>query len=333
MTIRIHTARLIELIGELRHTTHPDPESGSLHGILLHTATGYHIPGEPGSGDILVGTSSMHTAAGHTYAPAFGQMSRPMLLPLDRALHVVTWFKAEAKENPDHTVEIGYDGKIITVKTMGDPKLFGDDGDDAVEFKGLDVDKYPRGIWDALKWDTKPARDAGALLARSDVPAAALEPFVKVAGKRVIELYRYHQQRPILVGIGEKYRGVIMPGRWDNMDKPSVGASPYGEVYDPGLPPITTPQVDPDSELEVAAELVIMNGMASPNMVRSRMRIRPGEAETLLDQLEILGVLSEKKNDVRARDVLVTREQLGEVLVKIRAHQPEQLTVESAPGG
>lgn len=324
MTIRIHTARLLELIGDLRHTTHPDPDMGAINGILFHTARGYHVPGEPGLGDILVGTSSMHVAAGHTYAPSFGQLTRPMLWPLDRALHVAGWFKAEAKDNPDHLVEIGYDGKIVQVKGGGDPALFGEDGDDGVEFKGLDVDKYPRGIWDVLRWDTPPAKGDGKLVARSDIPAAALEPFVKVAGKRVIEIYRYHQKRPTLIGIGEKYRGAIMPGRWDNMDKnPGLGASPYGEVYDPELPPITQAQADPESPLEMAAEKVLTNQIATTNLVSRSLRVKPAVAETLLVQLEVLGVVSSAGQNGR-RDVLAPKTSLGTVLEKIRAQQPQQ---------
>lgn len=328
MTIRIHTARLLELLGELRHTTHPDPDMGAVHGILLHTTRGHHVPGEPGVGDILAGTSSMHYAVGHTHVPAFGQMTGPMLWPLDRALHVMSWFKTEAKDNPDHTVEIGYDGKIITVRAGGDPTLFGNDGDDQLEFRGLDVAKYPRGLWRVLQWDDPPTDETTVLQARSDIKPALLDPFVKVAGKRTIELYRYHQARPILVGIGEKYRGAIMPGRWDDMnDNPSLGASPYGEVYDPKLPVITEPQPDPESSLELAAEKVLTTQIATVGMLARALKVNPKAAETLLDELEVLGVVSADTG--RGRDVLATKAQLGAILEKIRANQPQQPTLDS----
>lgn len=332
MTIRIHTARLLELIGDLKHTTHPDPEAGAVHGILLHTARGYHVPGEPGLGDILVGTSSMYTAVGHTYVACSGQMTVPMLWPLDRAAHVASWFRAQSKDD-GHTVEIGYDGKMITVKSGGDPTLFDDeDGDDQVEFRGLDVDKFPRGLWHVLEWDTKPGKDDGVPQARSDIPAAALDPFVKVAGKRTIEMYRYGPKRPILIGIGDRYRGALMPARWDDMDKnPDLGATPFGDVHDPELPEITQPQINPDSLLEMAADKILYTQIATSGALVRALKIKTGAAETLLDQLELLGVISEQHGD-RGRDVLARKSDLGSVLDKIRAQQPQQPTLDDQKG-
>lgn len=332
MTIRIHTARLLELIADLTPTTHPDTDAGSLNGILLHSGRGYHVPGEPGLGDILVGTSTTGRFIGHTYAAAFGRMTQPMLWPADRAKHVASWFKTLAKDNADHTVELGYDGKTVQVKSIGDPMLFDHDGEDAVEFAGLDVDKFPRGLWDVLRWDTvSELAEDGPMQARSDLPAAALEAFAKVAGKRPVEIYRFHPRRPILIGIGDRYRGAIYSERWEHMDKLQLGRSPFGEVHDPELPEITRPQVDPESLLELAAEKVVSVQLANTGMLVRSLRIKTRAAETLLDQLEMLGVISEDHGG-RGRDVLAQKNALGAILDKIRAQQPQQpILDEQAP--
>lgn len=52
--IRVETAKLVQLLGDLAHTS---GEYGATAGILVHTARGYRGD-EPGQMDLLVGTST-----------------------------------------------------------------------------------------------------------------------------------------------------------------------------------------------------------------------------------------------------------------------------------
>jgi hypothetical protein len=331
VTIRIETLHLVDLIGDLRHTAHPDVDAGAINGILLHTARGYHIPGEPGLGDILVGTSTLRYAAGHTYAPCYGQMTQPMLWPLEDAVKCVGWFKPYAKDNKSHTLEIGFDSVTGVVHVQGERDLF--DTGPKIEFTVRDIDQWPRAVWDVLATVPDWERQDTPSLPRTDIAAALLTPFTKVAQAHggIVEVYRWHQNRTVHIGIGDRYRGFITPVGWGDDRTPQAGDEPQGEVYPATLPPVKDTKIDKNSLLEQAADLVIRMQLVSPAAVARTLHVTPVKVAVLFDQLEVLGVLS--PDGTHGRDVLVGKEQLAEVIEKIRAQgqtEPDQPALDDA---
>lgn len=238
--IRIATGALCTLLGDLTPLAAPEDGGGALAGVLLHTDRGHPYPSEPGKSDLLIGTAASKHAAGHTFIECEGQMT-PMLWPTSWATAVVQVFKPMVKANKDHQVEISRAGEHVTVQE--DPNLF-DDGM-KLEFKTGDLDHYPRSIWKLLDEHpsgNRPARNGKRPeKPRLDLSPGALLPFLKIAQRRgtTINLFKYHQERLVLLEIGARYRGYLVPVRYET-DKTSVGQAafePDGEIYYPDLPP------------------------------------------------------------------------------------------------
>lgn len=228
--IRIPTGDLIALITDLAGTVGSKEQGPATASILLHTDRGYGIPTEPGKNDLLVGTSTNRVAIGHTYVTCYGQEAEPMLWPIDDALGVVAYFKPRARDNKDHAVQITREGEHVIVQEDGD--LFDDGGQ--VTFTVADLMQYPRGMWELL---TSIPIATKRFRARLDMHTGSWAPFMAVAKRRnsVIETYRYTETGPILIAIGEKYRGAVTPGRW-NYDDKNAGLMPAGDVYPADLP-------------------------------------------------------------------------------------------------
>jgi hypothetical protein len=226
--IRIDTKEFVNLLGDLIHTA--DHHSNDAAGVLLHTSRGYPDPAEPGESDLLVGTSTNGRAIGHTWCAAFGQLP-PMLWRLGDVRAVITVFKVLAKGKKDHTVDIRRDGDEITVAE--DPQLF---GETSVTFAAGSLEKYPRQLWRVLDGTYVSTLDTDAM-PRTDLDTASLAAFARVARRHgaTIRTYRYHQRRPILVEIGNRYRGAIVPFRWDEQST-AEGHQPDGDLYAPVLP-------------------------------------------------------------------------------------------------
>jgi hypothetical protein len=141
------------------------------------------------------------------------------------------------KANKDHQVQITHAGDHVTVQE--DPNLF-DDGM-RLEFKTGDLDHYPRSIWKllaerppTLRSDKRPEKP------RLDISPAVLAPFLKIAQRRgtTVNLFKYHQERLVLLEIGTRFRGYLVPS-WYETDKTSVGDAahePDGEIFFPDLP-------------------------------------------------------------------------------------------------
>lgn len=230
--IRIDTKLLVALLGDLLLTT-PDMDGLPYSGVLLHSDRGYPDPSEPGESDILVGTSSTGSQVGHTWCAAYGQLP-PMLWRADDVRAVITVFNAFAKRDKEHAVDIRRDGDEITVAE--DPKLF---GETTLSFTALPLDDYPRDLWrvmDGTYWKSELDTD---VMPRTDIGPAALTALGKISKRHTgapVELYRFHQRRPVLVRIGDVYRGAVMPQRWDTNGKTEEGAAPDGDLYAPVLP-------------------------------------------------------------------------------------------------
>jgi hypothetical protein len=242
MSVQIRTQHLLTLLGDLVHTASNDDYAGAAKGVLLHTDRGY-LGDEPGMVSLLIGSSTNGRAAAQAYVPCDGTFREPMLWQLDDIRTIVTVLKPKIKDNKDHMVTIARDLSTCTVQEPSD--LFGDGN--SFTFHLGDLDKYPRYVWGLLDYEEPeelPQDGKGGFIpvaARTDVTAGMLSPFVAVAKSRTaeIQLYRSHQDRPIMVQIGDNYRGVILPVRWTR-DEPNVaraGAAPDSVVYDPGLPP------------------------------------------------------------------------------------------------
>lgn len=236
--IKVKTKTLIELLTDLEHTAEANAVLwGAMAGVLLHTARGYPDPTEPGEADILVGTSTTSVHTGHTWVQAYGQ-TPPMLWPIDDVRAVLSVFKPLAKKTKEHSVDIRCEAGEITVAE--DPTLF---GETSLKFHAGDLTKWPRDRFKVLgtRFEFRIgeiAEELGSVAARTDLDHSVLDAFRKVAKRRgaPIQLYRWHQGKPILVQIGATYRGVLMPGRRWIEDDPRAGDMPDTELYVPELP-------------------------------------------------------------------------------------------------
>lgn len=233
--IRVETHQLIKLLGDLAHTT--SAGHGAIGCILLHTARG-PLEDEPGDTDLLVGTATDGVCTGHTYVDSYGQLPGPMLWPLADVKALLAAYKPKAaatKSKPKkHTVLIKREGSEIIV--CEDPNLFSDGL--TVRFTEGPISEYPRGLWDILERTPTVTIDHGDEQPRTDFHESALKPFLAVAKSRKapLELYRYHQRARLLVQIGQRYRGCVVPARkWLDTD-PRGGAGPDSDVYAPELP-------------------------------------------------------------------------------------------------
>lgn len=238
--IRVETAKLVQLLGDLAHTS---GEYGATAGILVHTARGYRGD-EPGQMDLLVGTSTNGWSVGHSYVASAGQEPAPMLWPIADARAVIASYKPRLKDNKDHAVEIRRDGNEIVVSE--DPNLFGDGL--TLRFTEGDLGKYPRNVFAALSdVHLRPGDDFEVARPRTDFTAAQLAPFVAVAKAHSapVELYRYHQKMPALVQIGWQYRGLLATTHYP--DDSDAAAVPSADVYACALPEPEEDQADDDN--------------------------------------------------------------------------------------
>lgn len=227
--IHVQTKHLVGLLTDLIHTSAPDDLHSS--GVLLHSARGYADATEPGQTDLLVGTSTNGFQCGHTWTAAAGQLPA-MLWRLDDAHGVISTFKKKARGHPEHAVDIRRDADHITVAE--DPQLF---GETSMTFTALPLDDYPRDLWKAMDGQQRVELDTDEA-PRTDLSATQLATLAKIARRHgaPIQLYRYHQRRYLLVQIGDCYRGVVAPHRWDADAPVSVGDAPGGDLYPPVLP-------------------------------------------------------------------------------------------------
>ena len=311
--------------------------------------------------DLLVGTSTDRLVIGHTNAPCYGQLSRATLWRIDDVRAVIATFKPKLKGNKDHHVSIELVDDKITVA----------EEDDLIEegfrltFTEAPLSDYPRNLWSAIsdvRIDpevTNPVTGKVLLVRdRTDLAATRLAPFVRVASVvgAPVELYRVHQNLTILVQIGHRYRGALVPSRWDDGTDSTAGDAPSVDVYPPVLPdpperpaPLPGclmggmerneddleqqdeviagfPDVEPDPTMLLeAVELVINSRMASNSMLQRKLRITFARAERLLTQMEERRLVGPRVG-TKARDVLVTPEQLPEVLEAIRGPVPANAT-------
>ncbi|TCO64923.1 hypothetical protein [Actinocrispum wychmicini] len=235
MALRIETKYLVELLGTLAYT------AGS--GILLHTTRGYPDGGEPGTSDLLVGTSTTGRAVGHTFVVAYGLLPQAALWPIEDVGAVLASFRPRLKDNKDHALEVELADGLVVVRE--DPDLFGNGL--KLEFAAGDLQDYPREIWSLLTDEHLHPRvetPESVLVPRSprtDYTPADLAPFVAIAKhiKCELQLFNYHQRLPTLVQIGHKFRGLIRPVVWPDDRSPTLGEGPASDVYPATLPPRT----------------------------------------------------------------------------------------------
>jgi hypothetical protein len=82
------------------------------------------------------------------------------------------------------------------------------------------------------------------------------------------------------------------------------------------------PALTSDPELLAhAAELIVTSQFGSTSMLQRKLRVRFAEALALMDDLHTLGALGPATGDGRARDVLVTPDELPDLLTRIRGRQ------------
>lgn len=362
-SINVRTSDLVHLLAQLIHTSSKQLSEGPTAAILLHTVRGERGE-EPGTIDLLVGTSTDRTVIGHTNTYAHGQLHRATLWHIDDARAVVASFRPKLKNDKDHHVAIQLEGDKVTVAAEDDLLEEGF----RLTFAEASISDYPRYLWrrirdisiapEVLDPTTKrpiPVSD------RTDVGPGRLAPFVKVAGLigSPIELYRSHQNLPILVQIGHQYRGALMPVVWDDGLDRAAGEAPSAEVYAPDLPPVPPKQAEDNEAVSVlraghgvilgavkdiegheplpefpdldrdpslllaAAELVVTTQFASASMIQRKLRIGFARASSLLEQLEERGLVGPRVG-TKTREMLVRPEDLPAILDGIRG--PEAAT-------
>ena len=96
------------------------------------------------------------------------------------------------------------------------------------------------------------------------------------------------------------------------------GGIPAGGIPDGGQPPRPAPGGDP-ALLAMAAELVITTQFGSVSMLHRKLRVPFAEAEGLMGELETLMIVGPAAGDSRTRNVLVSPDDLNEVLQPLRA--------------
>lgn len=268
MSVTATTKELVGLLQALVHTAADDPEMGSVAGILLHTARGYASL-EPGQSTLLVGTSTDTTVVGHTWVLASGQVP-PMLWPIGEVSAALGVLRQMSRGEPDHQVEITVEGDKVTLHAGED--LFGPGA--SYTFDLGDAGKFPASLWRLISdvhlrpavvdHETKKTVPAGV---RTRIPPSRLAPFLAVAKarKEPVELFRYHPRLPVLVAIGDNYRGALIPERAD--DDLLAPDAPGMEVYPAVLP---KPKPDkPDAPVTSTVDLRhatgVLTGSADPD--------------------------------------------------------------------
>ena len=243
--MRISTSKLLALLTDLTATASTDQDLPALNAVLLHTTRG-HYGAEPGLVELLAGASTDRRVAGHAYTCCSGQWTGPSLWRLRDVQNVITVFKAaRGKDKEDlHAVEIHRSGGEIEIRE--DPNLI-DDGVH-LSFGEMDPGDFPaRSLYSRildvplLTSRELVDRETGTrsteyAVTATDLAVHALAPFIKVAKRRggQMRVYRSHQNLPLLVQIGQTYRGTLMPVRIDreyagDLDEPDVA------IYAPDL--------------------------------------------------------------------------------------------------
>ncbi len=223
MTIRIATRQLLGLLVDLARTADRGAEAGPLGAVLLSSGRGHYGP-EPGRVELLGGMSTDRRVMGYAHVPCTGQLPRPVLLGLRDLRAVVSVFKAAAGRDPDeqHAVEISTagEGETVDITVREDPSLL-DDGV-SLTFGSVDLAGFPARtlvrVTSGASWPEPDRRgrvtverDGRQVAAtdRVDVLPAALSPFVAVGKRRgePLQVYTRHQLVPVLVQVGDAYRG------------------------------------------------------------------------------------------------------------------------------
>jgi hypothetical protein len=239
-TIRCKTGVLVGMLTDLLCTapSKPDDTDAVLFTVVMFTERG-HLGAEPGRVDLLVGASTDSYVAGHAHMPCIGQWhGGPMLWSVPDTVAALAVLKALGGRAEEHEVELTRDHRGVTIAE--DPDLF--DEATALTIRVSSPDDYPLvGLFATLAYDppAQVVRDGAVIqaLPRTDWATARLAPFLKIAGRRrqLLSVYRWHQDTPVLVQVGDRYRGAARPMSYE----PSAadGHRPSAEIYPPPLPP------------------------------------------------------------------------------------------------
>lgn len=240
--VRVQTGWFVSMLTDLVCTAASDPDEGALAGVLLHSARG-SIGLEPGRTSVLVGTSMDGRCVGHTYMHAQGALP-PMLWGIDDVRAVIATCAPWCRGDKTHAIRIRREGDQITVQEDRQPALFGGEVDArSISFPLRDVTEYPDGVFGLLANASRRGTPLGedkrpaAVVARTDIPPAALTAFVKIAARRkeLLRQYRWHQWLPIVVEIGDTFIGAIFATRWEDADQHD-GHEPGVDVFGVRLP-------------------------------------------------------------------------------------------------
>lgn len=226
--VRVQTRGLLGLLVDLARTTAAGADAGATGGVLLSTGRGHH-GAEPGRVELLGGVSTTGRAMGYAHVHCVGQLATPQLWSHRDAHAVVQVFGAAAGKDKDgeHAVEVEQVGAEVLVRE--DPTLFGDGV--SLSFQPLDRADFPARtayrVLSGASWPEVPKRGRVTVKRdghdvpdgpRLDVDGAVLAPFVAVGRRRgrPLQLYTRHPLVPVLVQVGDSYRGALAPWAADD---------------------------------------------------------------------------------------------------------------------
>jgi S-DNA-T family DNA segregation ATPase FtsK/SpoIIIE len=266
VAVRIQTRALLGLLTDLARTADRRPDAGSTGAVLLVSGRGHHGI-EPGRVELLAGMSTNHTAAAYAHTWCTGQLPGPLLWSLRDVQAVLDVFKGAAGRDPDgeHAVEILASADQVDVRE--DPSLL-DDGV-SLTFALQDLAPWPGPmVVRVLSGQTSAGTDlAGRLVVerdgravppgpRLDVIPDRLDPFLRVGKRRrsPVQLYIDHPLLPVLVQVGDAYRGAMLPhdhGEYDADQAPDVDLQALPDVAAvwPRTEPTPAPPAPPEPAL------------------------------------------------------------------------------------
>lgn len=232
-TITAPTRQLVGLLSDLILTSGIDPELPTTRGILLHTTTGEFVPDLPGADDgqeplidavetkLLVGTSTDTAVVGQAHIPVEfdGPIGwpDPVFVDLLDAQAVAREFKTKVSmlgREVTHRSELTVSAGTLTVRE--DPSQV--PGGLRMAFQVDDGSLFPK-VHERMQPDPTeliPGPDGFTVVEPSygtGYNPAHVEVFAKVGKRRQmpVAVYRYHQNRTVVVEIGASYRAAVGP--------------------------------------------------------------------------------------------------------------------------